>query len=421
MRNLEIGIIGGGISGVSVAQEMRGKAEPVIYETEESLGGLIRCKRTNDCLYHLVGGHVFNSKTPQVTEWFKKRFNDSDFNLLNRNAKINIFDRLVGYPIENHIYQLPEALQRKIIEELIEPNSRNESETKFFGNFLLNKFGKTLYKNYFYPYNQKIWNQDLNLIPIASLEGKLPSPSKGEIVFDNFNRKSEKRMVHSTFSYPREGGSQYIIDSLASQIAQRRSTKIVSIVPFHSKVILNNTFSHDMIIYTGDITRLGMILSGIDDELNGTLATLSKLKSRGIANAFCECDPTDLSWMYLPNSDTPAHRIIYTGTFAESNNRGSTRITCVVEFAKELNNAELVSVLSRLPGNMKLIETNSIEKAYIIQSDDTREIIDKAKKQLEKYNIYLLGRFAEWEYYNMDKCIEAAISLGVKLKEKYYV
>ena len=27
------------------------------------------------------------------------------------------------------------------------------------------------------------------------------------------------------------------------------------------------------------------------------------------------------------------------------------------------------------------------------------------------YHIYLLGRFAEWEYFNMDKCVEQAMSL----------
>jgi UDP-galactopyranose mutase len=30
---------------------------------------------------------------------------------------------------------------------------------------------------------------------------------------------------------------------------------------------------------------------------------------------------------------------------------------------------------------------------------------------LGPHSIYLCGRFAEWEYYNMDKAIEAAINL----------
>ena len=34
-------------------------------------------------------------------------------------------------------------------------------------------------------------------------------------------------------------------------------------------------------------------------------------------------------------------------------------------------------------------------------------------------NFYTVGRFGEWTYYNMDKCIESAMVLSEKIKEKY--
>jgi UDP-galactopyranose mutase len=37
------------------------------------------------------------------------------------------------------------------------------------------------------------------------------------------------------------------------------------------------------------------------------------------------------------------------------------------------------------------------------------------KERLQQYNFHLLGRFAEWEYYNMDKAIEAARNLALRL------
>jgi len=40
------------------------------------------------------------------------------------------------------------------------------------------------------------------------------------------------------------------------------------------------------------------------------------------------------------------------------------------------------------------------------------------KNDLEKYNIFLLGRFAEWGYYNMDKCIENAMALASKINKQ---
>ena len=47
--------------------------------------------------------------------------------------------------------------------------------------------------------------------------------------------------------------------------------------------------------------------------------------------------------------------------------------------------------------------------------DGAREKIEAAKAKLKKDNIHLLGRFAEWEYYNMDKAIEASMALGKEL------
>ena len=42
-------------------------------------------------------------------------------------------------------------------------------------------------------------------------------------------------------------------------------------------------------------------------------------------------------------------------------------------------------------------------------------MIDELKKSIQKENIYLLGRFAEWEYYNMDAAMGAAIKLSKSL------
>jgi UDP-galactopyranose mutase len=56
--------------------------------------------------------------------------------------------------------------------------------------------------------------------------------------------------------------------------------------------------------------------------------------------------------------------------------------------------------------------THNYEKyTYPIQNKKTREMLISLKQQLINDNFYLLGRFAEWEYYNMDAAIGAAIDL----------
>ena len=104
---MNIGIIGGGISGVSVAKILSKSHQVTVFEKESSPGGLIRCKYVDGNLYHLIGGHVFNSKNPRVMDWFWSHFDQEEFFLkVKRNSKIKISDKLIDYPIENHIYQL---------------------------------------------------------------------------------------------------------------------------------------------------------------------------------------------------------------------------------------------------------------------------------------------------------------------------
>ena len=107
--------------------------------------------------------------------------------------------------------------------------------------------------------------------------------------------------------------------------------------------------------------------------------------------------------------------IIYTGNFSSNNNDDGGRKTCVVEFSGKQNKAAMMEELKLLPGNLVPLAFNYEPNSYIIQQNGTRDKIANLKKLLGKFNIHLLGRFGEWEYYNMDKCIESAMELSSKL------
>ena len=140
-----------------------------------------------------------------------------------RNAKIEIKNSLIDYPIENHIYQLPEEISKKIISELLESTEIDNSN---FKNYLKTSFGKTLFELYFKPYNQKIWRKNLEKISLEWLKNKLPMPDKVDILLNNIYKKQESNMAHSTFYYPVKGGSQFIVDRLATDLNVKTNNKI---------------------------------------------------------------------------------------------------------------------------------------------------------------------------------------------------
>lgn len=68
--------------------------------------------------------------------------------------------------------------------------------------------------------------------------------------------------------------------------------------------------------------------------------------------------------------------------------------------------------LKKLPENLISLAFNYEPNSYIIHNTNTQQIIIEVKEELKKCHIYLLWRLAEWEYYNMDAAIEAALKLS---------
>lgn len=415
---MKIGIVGAGISGLSSGNILKDKHEVVLFEKDNQPGGIIKCKRVSDCLFHTVGGHIFNSKNQDVLDWFWSYFDkNEEFVLANRKAQILYKNEIIGYPIENYIYLLDDEIIKKIINELIVLQSIKKKTPLNYDNFeafLKGKFGSSLYEIYFKPYNEKIWKTDLSLVSMEWLEGKLPMPNLCDIIFSNVVRKEECNMVHAKFYYPKEGGSQFIIDRLKKNLDIRVATDIIDMQLKNNTITIKNE-KFDKIIFTGDIRQLPQSVKQLLENGGIDVSQLQFLKSNGTSTLFCETDETETSWLYIPEKFTQAHRIIYTGNFSSTNNRGSSRQTCTVEFSGKVDFEVMCEEIKKLPGNLKALDYNFEPNSYVIQDKNTRKLISDIKRVLEKNNVYLLGRFAEWEYYNMDKCMEAAFNLSQRL------
>lgn len=410
----KIAIIGAGISGLSLGRMLQAKAHVTIFEKDEKPGGLVKCDRVADNLFHRVGGHVFNSRNAQVLEWFWQFFDrDREFLKAKRNAKIYLNGTFIGYPIENYLYQLPKQVVQDVLNDLLSPDYEPKSPFEYanFEDFLRGNFGQTLYQLYFKPYNYKIWHTDLSKIPLHWLEGKLPMPNLKEMLLSNIIKEEESTMVHATFYYAKEGGSQFIINRLAETLEVRCGQVIHSMEAAPGHGISINGEKFDAVVYTGDVRQIHLLLPQLTTQNPGIIEALQNLKANGTSNLFCECDPTDISWLYLPEPTTKAHRIIYTGGFSPTNSRGSSRQTCVVEFSGHVPYDDMVAQIAHLPGNLHPLAHNHEPNSYVIQDNNTRRLIAEVKKLLSPYQVFLLGRFAEWEYYNMDKAIEAAFAL----------
>jgi len=403
-----LAVIGAGVSGLTCARCLKDTYDVTVFEREAVPGGLIRCKRVNGSLFHLCGGHVFNTKNERVRKWFWDLMDqDRSFVKADRNSAVYLPDgRFVPYPIENHVYLLEESVQHKCILDFLEISTGRIPHSSDFDGFLRGRFGATLYELYFGPYNKKVWRRDLSRIPLSWLDGKLPMPTIEEILFANMNHVEEKQFVHSVFWYERSGGSQYLADVLASGIPIRYGTAVDRItLQSHGGVIIAGE-PFDKVIFCGNLKDAPKIFDGID--LSGYDKDIHALEWHGTTAAFCELAPNPYSWIYQPDSRHESHRIICTGNFSPTNN-AEGKMTGTVEFTDERTEEEIVEGLKHMPFHPRYVTKHFSKYSYPIQHADTRAMIMSLKEKLSVNGVYLVGRFAEWEYFNMDAAMASAM------------
>lgn len=418
-------VIGAGVSGLTAARLLLERGHTVVvFERDATPGGLIKCRRVNGSLFHTCGGHVFNSRRQDVLDWFWSRFGrEEEFSKADRNACV-FMDRKgsslehedIPYPIENHVYFFDEDTQKSFYADLDEIDRVKGLNTQFtdydnFGDFLRWRFGKTLYRLYFQPYNEKVWRRDLTTVPMSWMEGKLPMPTTQEMRDNNAEKVEEKAFVHSTFWYEKNNGSQFIADRLAEGLEIRYESDIECIRRDGGSWLVGGD-RFDKVVFCGNVKDMVRIIDGVD--ITAFKEPVAKLEYHGTTAVFCEIDKNPYSWIYQPSRKHESHRIICTGNFSKTNNDLSVpenRITATIEFTDEIDKKAILDNLSRIPLHPKYLDHSYNKYTYPIQDVNTRRMIQSLKNTLAPKGFYFTGRFADWEYYNMDVAIGAAMDV----------
>lgn len=424
----KLAIIGAGISGLSAAHFLKDKYSVTIFEKDNAPGGLIKCRRVNGSLFHTCGGHVFNSKYQDVLDWFWSKFDrESEFTKAERNSCVfmdkngsSLEHEDIPYPIENHIYLFDKQTQDAFYSDLEEIDEVKGTDAKFtdyenFGDFLRWRFGRTLYGLYFQPYNEKVWRRDLTTVPMSWMEGKLPMPTTQEMRDNNANKVKEKAFVHSSFWYEKNNGSQHIADRLAEDLNIVYNADISSIEYVDGSWVIEGC-KFDKVIFCGNIKDMVKAVKGVD--MKQYIQPVNDLEYHGTTAVFCEIDSNPYSWIYQPSGQHESHRIICTGNFAQSNNSeeiSNDRITATIEFTDYISKDDIMNNLKKIPLNPRYLDHKYNQYTYPIQNKNTRIMIKGLKDTLAPYGFFFTGRFADWEYYNMDVAIKAAMNVSTQV------
>ena len=84
-------------------------------------------------------------------------------------------------------------------------------------------------------------------------------------------------------------------------------------------------------------------------------------------------------------------------------------MTGTIEFTDEISEEEIKRQLTTIPLHPRYITHRYHPYTYPIQDKETRSMLQSLKKELASYQLFMTGRFVDWEYYNMDIAMLAAM------------
>lgn len=413
---MKIAILGGGVSGLTAARRLMEQGhETVVYEQDSRPGGLAKTRITEGYVYDPHGGHIFNSKHPEVVDWVFSILPKENWQFNVRNAKIFFHGRYVSYPFELSLCELaPEDALNCSYDYLM---AQQGPEPDNFRDWLIWNFGKSIANAYMLPYNSKIWAYPLEKMETHWMQGKMPLPEKKELLKSLLMKDpSERKMPHSTFYYPIEGGIQTMVDAMAAPLSLRLSCPVQRVERNGDGWIVNGETRYDRVVSTIPLKALVKVM----DLPTQVTEAIGRLKYNSLTTVLFDCPPTDISWLYLPDKEYCAHRVGFQSALtpkATPDGCGSGALEIIG--SRHTVDDKLLFSGTIIPQKLQpghVIDTEFTEYAYVIHDLDYRRSLALVSDYFDGVaNFDLLGRWAQWNYRNMDLCMKAAMELADRI------
>ena len=408
-------IIGAGISGLSYAA-FCGHKDYLIVEQSDKIGGYCKTTERNGYVWD-YSGHFFHFKDKEIEQFIAQNIPAEDLLTIYKNTQIRYKDRLIDYPFQMNIHQLP---QQEFIDCLYDLFENPTKEYTNFQEMLYAKFGKSIADKFLIPYNSKLYACDLNTLDKDAMGRFFPYAEKEQII-RNF-KASNNDTYNATFVYPKHGAIQYI-DSMASHVekdAIRLSEPIVAIHPQEHIVTLQSgeKVKYDRLISTIPFSKLLELLGEPKNPMlswNQVLVFNIGFDKQGL--------DTKNHWIYFPEGKYCFYRVGF-----YNNILGSEKCSLYVElgFKKEakiepekllprvLHDLQEAQIISK---DMKIAdyETVIMNPAYVHVSAEATEFVHAKKEQLAQDDIYSIGRYGSWTYCSIEDNIKEAKALAAKL------
>lgn len=364
-------IVGAGLSGAVLAERIANvlHEEVLVLERRDSIGG--NCYDyldTNNICIHKYGPHIFHTELEEVWQYLNRfsKFNDFEFK---PNVVVN--GKPVTLPFNLNTLHLvfnkakADMLENKLVKNygyngkvtILDLKNETDKDLKELADFV--------YKNVYEGFSAKHWGLKIEEID-PSITARVP------IIISH-----DDRYFHDKYQGIPVNGYTKMIENIFNQplIEVRLNTDFESV---------KEEIQYERLFYTG----------AIDEFFN---YTHGELLYRSLKFDVVEKDIEDFQGTAMVN---------YPNDF------DFTRITEHKHFLKTKSSKTVISY--EYP---QAFELGKNERYYTVLTPKSLEVFNKyleSAKQLK--NIYFLGRFGDYKYYNMDTTVDRALKLFEDIK-----
>ena len=427
----KICIIGGGPAGLTAAYKLAQNGQKVsVYEADKIVGGMSKTFTLWGQLVDL-GPHRFFSDDPRVNKLWLEVVGDK-YSMVNRKTRIYFNNKFFDYPLKPFNALLNLGFFRSIIcvVSYIRYRIFPLRNKKNFETWVVNRFGKELYKIFFKSYSEKLWGIKCNKLDIDFASQRIKKLSLYEAIKNAFfsNKNSHKTLV-DLFAYP-DKGTGYVYENLRKKII-KLGGKVLLKKRIKSLKIQKNNISvksangkvekFDHVISTMPITNLVNNLNNVPKLVK---KNISNLYFRNTILVYIKINKKKIfsdQWIYLHSKNLNVGRITNFSNWNSKINKKSKETILCMEFwcyNKDIiwkSNDKNISSLAieeliktNLVSSSSIIDTKVIKipKCYPVYfknyKKNLRPVI-KYLKNLKRLNV--IGRYGSYKYNNQDHSI----------------
>ena len=446
-------ILGGGLAGLSCGYELTQAGHKVtVLEREPHVGGMASSfvEEGDEYWCYDFGPHRFHSLDQNLIQHVRDIMDDNVV-IANRLSRIFLFGKFFNYPLnaKNVLTNMPPMLLVKAILDYLWIRFLDVSKLKKFkdANFeewVIRRFGRTLYQTFFGQYTEKTWGMPPSEISAQWASQRITLLNLTDTIIKTlFKPKNVPRTLVTSFIYPKYGGIGELPRGYARKIEQGGGTVLTSApaIKIHRdglRITGVEYGKHNRQLLQGDEYVSTIPVTSLVKALSPKAPTeitvaANSLKHLSIVFVYLKIDMPSVSpdnWIYLPEKHLTIHRIAEVRNFSPHCAPEGKTLICAEITCKRGDKIwrstpeELAGIAERDLVKIGLVKPGVVLGSFIKKIPYASPVYDleyykhlepvlEYVKQLE--NIHTTGRQGNFRYNNMDQSVEMGRKMGREL------